>query len=305
MAEDCLKGIGNTGYLAVCGSKFKDVAGIIIVPTFADDGTENKILAADLLNDAYLLAKINQTDPSKRWYPLAVPMNAFESTRSDPTYEELDNGSREFVKQGARTVNFQIRGQGTEYLGQIKACPCDQLSFYLIDSSGKLMGVIKSKDSLDLYPIKMQPSSLYSAYIFATSAANEYLTVSFQFDLNEDDALLRVYNDELVEGSLLSLKGLLDVYATFTGVTTTGFTAKLATTFSKGNKYNASGLVLADFTLTGNGSPIVITSVTETPANSGTYVFVIPSTLTTVVKKLTPVKAGFDFAPVIAKTFTV
>jgi len=304
-AEECLTGIGNTGYLKVCGSNFKDVAGIIVTYAYANDGTENKIAANEVLDDAFLTAQINQTDASKRWYPIATPLNAFESTRSESTFEELDNGSREFIKQGARTVNFQVRGQSTIYLGQLKACECDELAFYLIDSQGKLMGIVKTKEGQDLYPIKMQPSSLDSNYIFASSTTNEYLTVSFQFGLKENDALLRVYNDSLVEGGLLSLKGLLDVYSTFTSVTTTGFTAKLATLFTQGDKYNASGLVLADFTLTGNGSPIVITSVTETPALSGTYVFVIPSTLTTVVKKLTPVKAGFDFAPVIAKTFTV
>ena len=309
MAEDCLNGIGNTGFLKACGSQFKDVAGMIIVPTFADDGTENHIDANEVLDDAFLAAQINETDPSKRWYPLATPFNAFESTRADPTYEELDNGSREFVKQGARTVNFQVRGQSTIYLGQIKACPCEELSFYLIDSAGKLMGIVKDVDSSDLYPIKMQPSSLYSAYIFATPGSNEHLTVSFQFALNEEDSLLRVYDDSLVESGLLALKGLLDVSATFSAVTTTSFTVKLSTLFTIGNKYNASGLVAADFVLKGNGTPIVITSVTEVinpdGSGSGTYNFVIPSTLTSVVKQLIPTKAGFDFAKVIAKTFTV
>ena len=311
MAEECLTGIGNTGFLKACGSQFKDVAGMIIVPTFADDGTENKIDADEVLDDAFLTARINETDPSKRWYPLATPFNAFESTRADPTYVELDNGSREFVKQGARTVNFQVRGQSTIYLGQIKACPCDKLSFYLIDSAGKLMGIVKSKEDQDLYPIKMQPSSLYSAYIFATAADNEYLTVSFQFELGEDDSLLRVYNDSLVEGNLKGLKGLLDVYPTFTNVTTGGFTVKLATLFTQGNKYNVSGLVAADFALYNvtDSASIAITSVAEVinanGSGSGTYNFVIATTPTPEVKRLTPTKAGFDFAPVIAKTFTV
>lgn len=311
MAEDCLNGIGNTGFLKACGSNFKDVAGMIIVPTFGDDGVEYKIAAGEVLDDAFLTAQINETDPSKRWYPLATPFNAFESTRADPTYDELDNGSREFVRQGARTVNFQVRGQSTIYLGQIKACPCDELSFYLVDSSGKLMGIVKSKDSLDLYPIKMQPSSLYSAYIFATPNSNEYLTVSFQFALAEDDSLLRVYNDSLVEGSLLALKGLLDVYPTFSNVTTGGFTVKLATLFTQGNKYNVSGLVAADFALYNvtDSAAISITSSTEVinadGSGSGTYNIVHATTPTAEVKRLTPTKAGFDFAPVIAKTFTV
>ena len=119
----------------------------------------------------------------------------------------------------------------------------------------------------------------------------------------------KVTNDELVESSLLTAKGLLDVYATFTGVTTTGFTVKLSTLFTKGDKLNASGLIAADFALKGDGTPIVITSVTETlgadGTGSGTYVFVIPTTLTSVVKQLIPTKVGFDFAPVVAKTFTI
>lgn len=304
MAEDCTTGMGNTGYIAACSSEFKNVYGVIIQKTYADDGSENKIDANEVLDEAYLTAQINHADPSKRWYPLAA-VNAFESVRAEPVYEELANGSREFIKQGTRNVSFQIRSQSSAYLGQIQACPCEELSFYFIDSKGKLRGIVKSKTSQDFYPIKMQASSLYSGLVFATDTTNEHITVQFQFQLTEDDSLLRVYNDVLVEGSLLSLKGLLDIYPVFTAVTTTGFTVKLASIYSQGNKYNASGLLIGDFSLKGNGSPIVITSVTETPAFSGTYVFVIPTTLTSVSKVLTPTKAGYDFSQVVSTPFTV
>ena len=304
MADVCKEGIGNTGFAKVCDASFKAVRGMIVVNTFAGDGTENFIEADTVLDDAFLTAQINETDPTKRWYPIQA-IEAFDSTRAEPTNEELPSGAIEFIKQGARSASFQIRRQDARYLGQITVCPCVELSFYLIDSDGKLMGMVKTVDGQDLYPIKMQPSSYYAGFVFGNETANQHLTVNFQFALDENDALLRVYNDELVESSLLAAKGLLDVYATFTGVTTTGFTAKLSTLFTKGDKFNASGLIAADFVLKGDGTPIVITSVTETPAASGTYVFVIPITLTSVVKQLIPTKVGFDFAPVIAKTFTI
>lgn len=304
MAENCKEGFGNTGFAKVCDASFKAVRGIIVVPTFADDGTENHIEADTVLDDAFLTAQINEDDASKRWYPIQA-VEAFDSTRAEPVTEELSSGAIEYIRQGARSVSFQIRRQDARYLGQIKACPCEELSFYLIDSDGKLMGMVKTIDGQDLYPIKMQPSSYNASFVFATETTNQYLTVAFQFALAEDDAFLRVYEDSLVEVSLLTAKGLLDVFATFTGVTTTAFTVKLSTLFTKGDKFNASGLVTADFVLKGNGTPITITSATETPAGSGTYVFVIPTTLTSVVKQLIPTKVGFDFTPVVAKTFTV
>lgn len=303
MAEDCIDGIGNTGKITSCSAEFKEVAGLIILKAVADDGTENKIDADDVIDDAYILAAINNPDPSKRWYPIN-DINLFESTRAEPVYEELENGTREFLKEGARSATFQIRKVSAAYLGQIKACPCEELAFYLIDINGKIRGKVKTKTGQDLYPIRMQPSTFYAGLVFATATANEYINGQFQFELSEDDALLRVYNSTLVEVDLLTVKGLLDIYPTFSNITTTGFKVKLASVFSDGDKYNASGLVVGDFTLTADGTPVVITSVTETPAKSGTYVFVIPNTLTTKVKVLTPTKNGYDFTPVVNESFT-
>lgn len=56
MAENCKEGFGNTGFAKVCDASSKAVRGIIVVPTFADDGTENHIEADTVLDDAFLTA---------------------------------------------------------------------------------------------------------------------------------------------------------------------------------------------------------------------------------------------------------
>ncbi len=310
MADDCITGFGNTGFYETCDSNFKVMRGAFIMNTTDDDGDFNLIPYGTEIDQAYLDARVNDPDPSTRWYPV---MNVEEaaSTRADPTVYTAGSGAIEIVKQGPRDLSFEIRNRGAEYLGQIKACSCESLSFFAVDAEGKLRGKIldKTNPESDLYPIKIQPNSFNSSLIVATEDNPEHLLVTWQYGLQEKDELLRVYPSGLVSADLLGAKGLIDVFLTVTGVTTTGFTAKLSTLYSTNvggvEKFNVSGLVTADFDLYNvtDAAPIVITSATE--STPGTYVFVIPTTPTSEIKRLTPDKLGFDFGQVVAKTFTV
>lgn len=310
MADDCLTGFGNTGFYETCDSNFKVMRGAFILKMEDDDGDLNFIPFGTEIDQAYLDARVNDPDPSTRWYPV---MNIEEaaSTRAEPTVYTAGSGAKEIVKQGARDLSFEIRNRGAEYLGQIKACSCEALAFYAVDSDGKLRGKIldKTDPTPDLYPIKIQPNSFDSQLILATEDNPEHLLVTWQYGLTEKDELLRVYPSGKVSAALLDAKGLIDAFLTVTSVTTTSFTAKLTTLYSTNiagvDKFNVSGLVAADFDLYNvtDAAPIVITSVTET--SPGTYDFVIPTTPTAEVKRLTPDKLGFDFGLVVAKTFTV
>lgn len=297
-------GFGNTGYYENCDSNFKVMRGMFIVPTYDATGAKNVVPAGTLVDGAYLTARLNDTDPTKRWYPL-MHIEAANSERADPTVFTNPSGAIEFVKNGVKNVSFELRRRGSEFKGQIEACPCSELSFFAVDLDGKLRGLITGVDTVsDFFPVPIQPSSFYSKLVDAVEENPEHLTVNFQYELTVKDSLLRTYPTNLVTTDLSSAKGLYDVYMDVSNVSTTGFTASLRTIYTDGSKYRPTGLVAGDFALynvTASAS-ITITSVSET--SPGVYVFVIPTTPTASIKKLTPTKPTFDFTPVINNTFT-
>jgi len=190
--------------------------------------------------------------------------------------------------------------------GQIQSCACDSVSFYAVDIERNLRGMIKEfgAPDQDLYPIKIQDESLEAMLVQAANDNPDHLRVSFQYDVNEKDELQRIYPGNLTIADLLRAKGLIDVFSAYSDVTTTGFTVKLKTLYSQGEKYNVPGLLIGDFDLYNetDAAAITITSVTE--VSPGEYDFVISTTPTSDVKRLTPTKTGFDFTKVVENTFT-
>lgn len=305
MAEEC-NGFGNTGYYSTCDSNFKAMRGMFITPTYDSTGALNKVTAGTLIDQAFLTARLNDTDRTKRWYPL-MGVEAATSERADPTFFDNPSGAKEFVKQGARDLSYELRKRGSEFLGSMLGCVCSEYSVYFVDLEGKFRGMITGVGvASDFYPVKIQPGSFYPSLMQATEDNPEHLLVKFQYGLTEKDELLRTYPDALITANLLLAKGLVDVFMAVSGVSATGFTAALTTKYSNGNKYNPTGLVAGDFALEDvtDTTSISITSVTETAPGSGVYVFVHTSTLTSKTKQLTPTKSGFDFSAVVANTFT-
>lgn len=307
MAENC-NGFGNTGFYKKCEADFKAMRGIFVMKTYDDDGVENKVAAGTEIDDAFILARINDSDPSKRWYPI---MNLEEalSERQDPTFYTAGSGAQEFVKQGTRNVSFEIRRQGAEFLHQIEGCSCEDLSFFGVDIENKLRGAIKEENGLgswDFYPIKMQPSSYYPKLVMATEDNPEHLMVQFQYHINEKDSLLRVYPGSLTTTTFLDRKGLIDVYSTFSSITATGFVVDLTTIYTDGDDFKVEGLLLADFDELYDvtaAAAVSITSVTESATVPGRYTVVHATATVTNTRRLTIAKNGFDFTNVTADTF--
>ncbi len=303
--ESC-SGFGNTGYYQNCDSNFKVMRGLIVVPTYDNDGVKNKIPAGTLLDAEYLTARLNDTDKSKRWYPIPQ-LEAATGERADPTLFTNPSGAIEFVKDGVKNLTFELRRRGAEFKGQIEACECNELSFFAIDIDGRIRGLIEVVDGEDpdFFPIPIQPGSFYSKLVDATEDNPEHLIVNFQIEITVKDSLLRIYPSTLTTADLLGARGLFDVYSNITDISTTGFTADLRTIYTNGDKFKPEGLLAADFVLYNvtDSAPVVITSATETSA--GVYDFVFAAQAPAEVLRLTPTKSGFDFAPVVANTILV
>jgi len=178
------------------------------------------------------------------------------------------------------------------YLEALESFKCFDFGLYVVDGCGALTGSI-SKDGTALNPIKVNQNSWNPTYIKATPTVSAKVQLAFEFSQLEKDKNLRVLSEEEVTADLLAAEGLLPLKATISGPSLTGFVADLTVDFDiflNGSKEVVPGWVASDFALLNKttNTPITITSVTEAP--EGTYTFVIPSQGSGNVLQLTNVK---------------
>lgn len=101
--------------------------------------------------------------------------------------------------------------------------------------------------------------------------------VSFEHDQLVKDSDLGYVSESAITGDLLNLDGLIEAVSTVSGEATTGFVLTMTSLSGAFDSKTAiEGLVLADFAVYNvtDAASVTVTSVTESPA--GTYTFVIP-----------------------------
>jgi hypothetical protein len=257
----------------------------------ADDGTPNQILASDTIDQAYIDALINNEDESKRWYPIGVFKNQ-EDVRADALTESFSDGSSILTQQGVRTYTGWLLNYAAAYLEALESFKCHSFGLFIVDDCGGLTGSI-SRDGSALRPIRVNEKSWNPTYVKATPTAGAKVQLQFEFSQLEKDKYLRVIADDEITADLLDEEGLLPITGTAASISTTGFEIPLTVDydiFLNAEKEVVPGWVAADFALFNRttNSSIVITSVTEAPV--GTYTFVIPSQSSADVLELTNVK---------------
>lgn len=260
---DCNNTLANQG--TGCTPLFHVIAKLIAVPTFDSTGARNGIDLTDTLNEAYFTALINQTDASKRWYPLPEMKNV-ASPRTDAVVTEWEDGTTEFVRQGNKSFTGVIPSNNANpmVLGQIESLRCGDVSVYVIDAKGSLRGSLSS-DGTTLYPIRLDSPSISANLQDASGTANQKMDIKFSFHPDEQDADLRMITaDELGGSYLLSTKGLIEVTMVISGISTTGATVKMKTPFGTIlSPVLKKGLVTADFISSVGGATSKVRNVTD------------------------------------------
>ncbi len=273
---------------------------LIIVPLFANDGTRNQIvLATDTPNAAFWDGKANEADDSKRYFP-TPPIDNIEDVRADSIFETLNSGQNIKIQKGPRTWNGMFVECDTVFLGKLEGAGCTKIGVYVVDVNGGVQGNLSS-DGLNLEPIAVDIRTWDPKLVPTSDSVIQKIQLIYEYSRTMQDKNIRVINASEIDGINLATdyEGLLDVNPVVTGISTTGFT--VTQTLDYGSAFNpipVEGWVIGDYTLAETSptpGPIVITSVTETPANSGIYVFVIPAATANDVLLLTASKTGFDF----------
>lgn len=300
---DCSLTLRNTG-VEICPTLMRDAEMLILVPKYGSTGALNKITLSDTLNQAYFDGKVANANVLDRWYPLPKLKNP-SSERGEPVYVEYDDNERFFVRQGARPFSFLLPNQEPVLLGKLEQWRCQEFGVYIIDKNKSLIGMLTTAG--ELRPIEVDQNSWTPNYIFPKASDVPTISVSFNFNDDEQDAdLKQILASEISPVNLTNLKGLRDVDATYSGISTTSFKAALATQYgSAKNPKIVKGLLITDFALynTTNSSAVTISTMTESP--DGTYTFTFAIQTVGHKLRLTPTKTGYDFANVVASLVTI
>lgn len=298
----CDGGLGNTGRPGGCDKPLTVPKGLFLVQTYDATGAKNFVDPSVVVDDAFITAKINQTDASKRWYPLNGIEN-FASDRGEAAYETAPSGRKAFVKNGERDFSFELWDGGAVLMGKIDLGRCKEFSIFIL-TGGRITGMDLDGDGTKLYPIRVAKNSLATKYVYATDTTKEKVTVAFQYATAEEDGNMRFLQ---TTADVLGYTGLVDIQAAYSNITTTGFKAQLFHDFDALNdKGVLTGLVAGDFALfnTTTSTAVTITSVAyDVTAKKYTFVFAAQAVGSKL--RLTPTKAGYDTGSVVTNLVTI
>lgn len=293
---ECNIGFGNTGK-ASCEPIQDITKKLFFVNTFDSNGLRNSIPTGTVVDNDYLNERLNDTDKSKRWYP-SRPLVAVTDERAEPQTEDIE-GIAYVIDDGVRTFSGQSVKTDSVYLGKISQGKCGDFSVFVVDASNRLVGEISS-DLTELYPLRLEEGTFWTLLVKPTNSTIQKTSINFIYSTLLKDEDLRLFS---TTADLKDAVGLLDVFAENSAIALTGFVAKLTLDYGYANGLLAvEGWGVSDFVLTNQttNTPVVIASVTESPA--GTYEFVYPTVASGDVLVLTqanPAKDGFELASTI------
>lgn len=297
----CTTQPGNTG-TPNCKTLSKVTSMIMAVRMTADDGTDNTILLATPLNQAFFDALLQNADPSKRWYPIGE-LETVVQERAESITQTYDSGTIKKIQDAQK--NFTSIKPEVEYalFGKVKQMECLKMGVYLIDIDSQLIGQL-STDGLNLNPLEVSTGSWDARMSEATDTKIVEMMLNFQFAKSVKDEDLRlIVPSEMDNIDLLQSEGLLDVNGTYSGPTATEVTAVLTLDYSSPiTPLPVESLVLTDFIVRNVVSlvPFSVTSSTEAPA--GTYVIVYDVAPSGTYQLEIPASKGFE--PIVVGTWT-
>lgn len=306
----CKCGVTLSGTKYGCTPVIEVAYKLIAVQTYDSTGTRNKIPFTAALNQAYFDALVNQTDATKRWYPLP-PMKNVEDVRGDNRTEEFADQTMEFIAEGARTFTGLVvggnSGANSPQMKQlIENIRCGDYSFYVVTVKNQLIGNL-STDGLSLEPIEIDEQSLSAKFVKKTDTTVQKLELTFNWSQIASDASLRMFDcDELDGANLQGLSGLLHACYDLVYQSATTLILKIVTLFgTPTNPITVDGLVVTDFVSSDSGatskiynstddSDVTISGVTESP--DGTYELTFAAQDLGDVLVPSALKTGYDFS---------
>ena len=272
----CDSGLSNTG-TPNCVTLQSVTSRLIMVPLEDATGARNFLDLTTAPTVASITALINQSDATKRWFPLPV-FEKVELPKADSTFEEAPSGRKLFIKQGKRSFTGEIWNGSTQLLGKIQDNRCVEFGAYIVDVNGSLVG---SKEGNKLYPIPVDNQSFDAKMMYATDTTVQKIMVSFDFYRLFDESTLWLVTANELGGDFNAFEGLLDVALTKASSTVTTLVVDALLDYGTAlNPIKVLGLLVADFTLTNATTGVAIpitTAVAGAGANANRYTLTFAS----------------------------
>jgi hypothetical protein len=267
---NCEAGLSNTGR-PNCVPIQSVTSKLILVPKYANDGSINGIdLNAPLpvWNDL-----VNETDVSKRWFPLPVFENV-ELPKADSQFEEANSGRMVFLRQGKRSFSGELWSEDSSptLLNKLQGNRCVEFGIYIVDVVGNLVG---SKVGDWLYPIPVDNPSWDPKYMFATDSTTSKIMLGFDFDRLFNEGTMYMITPTEANQNFNELEGLVDVNVlNVVEVANTSLTFDAKLDFGTAlNPLLFKGATISDFELYNNttASLETIAGVVENLPTEGNY----------------------------------
>lgn len=312
MFTPCSCGTGgqNTGQPS-CVPQIERVAMLVLVRTFADDGTRNKINASDfvagVLPDTFVEAKINHADRSKRWF-ITPKINSVTDVRSEPITFDVD-GIPMQISQGTRTFlgSYYAKLGSPKFAGVLNSFNCQDMSYFEITVDGAILGI---DNGTEMLPIDIESGTIYAGVVRKTKTDPNSVSLTFAVqELVRDENLIQISASN-IESNMLLKRGLIDSTGkALSTPTITTTTARVKLYYAYGDfpsKLPRKGVVVADLSVdlgvtpstvynTSTSSNVTVTSLTPVVGSDGQYDMVIPVQSSGNVIQVAVYKAGFEF----------
>lgn len=250
---------------------------LIFVYIKTDAGAYNSIPAGTVLDQPYLDGKTQNADESQRWYPLNFsPIQNVATERAESATVSYDTGNSAKTTQGVRTFSGMFVKSSTDVQKIIDSFKCRDIGYYAVDKCGVVIGTVANDGSLRPTPIFTGSLDTILEMGGSSDRAGGVM-ISFEHSQLVKDSELGYVAESAITGDILNLDGLIEATITVSGEATTGFVLDIdSLSGAFDSKTAIEGLVTADFDVYNETteSSVVVTSVTEAPA--GTYTFVIP-----------------------------
>lgn len=298
----CSTQLGNTG-TPDCKTLAKTTSMLIAVRKTADDGTANQIDVTATLNQAYFDALVQNSDASKRWYPIGELENVVQE-RAESITQSYDSGRTIKIQDGTKTFTSLKPEAEYTYLGKLKQFECQEFGVYIVDIDGNLKGEI-SADGAYLNPMNVASGTWDVRYSEATDTKANEIMINFQFAKSVNDEDLRmIVPSEMANVDLLDLDGLQDVNGSHSGAAATTVTSALTLDYGTAvTPVKVEGLVTANIPTVTNTSTLTtyaVSLVAEAPAGTYTITFATAPSGTYQVD----IDPATGYAPVVVGTFS-
>lgn len=282
----------NLGTLS-CTRVMTTIKKHIFVSVFDATGVRNSIKTTDLvggiLPDAFILDKVNESDPSKRWYFTPDKYENVTGSRTDPTEEEFPSGRKEKIQDGVPEFEGFLIGQDSTLASKIASNGCGDTAVFEVSLSGDIRGEL-STDGLDLYPMLINKGSLISVPVPEVEGTSvSKIQLNFQFDQTIKEGRLQMLQANNIATDLLKVNGLIDGTTTILSsptVTSTTFstTVNYSSYGAFGVQNQVQGLdVVGDWELLDGVTPVTISGIVDLNGDGTQYDFTFTLTAATLL----------------------